>query len=128
MTTILADLKFAVRLLFRSPVLTAVAALSLGLGIGANTLIFSLVNEVFLRPLPLQDADRLVSVFTSDSRNTDSVVGSFLNTSRLNYEDYRQKNEVFETLAAQVEAGHQHRAGASQHGGDCGVAGAGISQ
>src|SRR5919106_6023439 len=104
MTTILADLKFAIRLLFRSRVLTAVAALSLGLGIAANTLIFSLVNEVLLRPLPLKDADRLVSVFTSDSRNTDSVVGSFLNTSRLNYEDYRQKNEVFDSLAAHIGA------------------------
>ena len=104
MTTILADLRFAVRLLVRSPILTAVAALSLGLGIGANTLIFSLVNEVFLRPLPLKDADRLVSVFTSDSRNNDNAFGGFLNTSRLNYEDYRQKNEVFESLAAHAGA------------------------
>lgn len=104
MTTILADLRFAVRLLFRSPVLTAVAALSLGLGIGANTLIFSLVNEVFLRPLPLKDADRLVSVFTSDARNNDNAFGGFLNTSRLNYEDYRQKNEVFDALAAHAGA------------------------
>jgi predicted permease len=104
MTTILADLRFAIRLLFRSPVLTAVAALSLGLGIGANTLIFSLVNEVFLRPLPLRDADRLISVFTSDARNSDNAFGGFLNTSRLNYEDYRQKNEVFDTLAAHAGA------------------------
>jgi hypothetical protein len=50
MSTFLADIRFTIRLLVRSPVLTLVAALSLGLGIGANTLIFSLVNEVFLRP------------------------------------------------------------------------------
>jgi predicted permease len=98
--SILADIRFAIRLLLRSPVLTLVAALSLGLGIGANTLIFSLVNEVFLRPLPLKEPERLVSVFTSDERNRDSQLGSFLPTSRLNFEDYRQKNQVFDGLVA----------------------------
>ncbi len=98
--SILSDLRFAIRLLARSPVLTVVAALSLGLGIAANTLIFSLVHEVFLRPLPLEESDRLVSVFTSDERNRDTALGSFLQTSRLNFEDYRQRNEVFEGIAA----------------------------
>jgi predicted permease len=98
--SILADLRFAIRLLSRSPILTLVAALSLGLGIGANTLIFSLVNEVFLRPLPLKEPDRLVSVFTADERNRDGLLGSFLPTSRLNFEDYRHKNQVFDGLAA----------------------------
>jgi predicted permease len=98
--SILSDLRFAIRLLFRSPVLTLVAALSLGLGIAANTLIFSLVNEVFLRPLPLKEADRLVSVFTSDERNRDTAFGAFLQTSRPNFDDYRQKNQVFEAVAA----------------------------
>ena len=55
MGTALNDIRFAIRLLARSPILTLVAALSLGLGIGANTTIFTLVNEVFLRPLPLND-------------------------------------------------------------------------
>ena len=103
--SILADFRFAIRLLTRSPILTLVAALSLGLGIGANTLIFSLVNEVFLRPLPLKEPDRLVSLFTADERNRDSQLGSFLPTSRLNFEDYRQKNQVFAALTAHGGAG-----------------------
>jgi putative ABC transport system permease protein len=94
------DMRFAVRLLARNPVLTLVAALSLGLGIGANTTIFSLVNEVFLRPLPLADPAALMSVFTADERNRQQAFGGFMPTSRLNFEDYRTRNEVFESLVA----------------------------
>jgi predicted permease len=100
MNTIANDFRFAVRLLARSPILTLVAALSLGLGIGANTTIFSLVNEVFLRPLPLQAPDRLVAVFTADERNRQQAFGGFMPTSRLNFEDYRDQNEVFDGLVA----------------------------
>src|SRR5262245_39059081 len=99
--SILADIRFAIRLLSRSPILTLVAALSLGLGIGANTLIFSLVNEVFLRPLAMKEPNRLVSLFTADQRNRETQLGSFLPTSRLNFEDYRQRNQAFEAVTAQ---------------------------
>ena len=94
------DVRFALRLLTRNPVLTLVAALSLGLGIGANTAIFTLLNEVFLRPLPLEEPSQLVSVFTSDERNRQQAFGGFMPTSRLNFEDYRAKNEVFQSLTA----------------------------
>jgi predicted permease len=104
MHTVANDLRFAIRLLTRSPILTLVAALSLGLGIGANTTIFSLVNEVFLRPLPLEAPERLVSVFTADERNRQSAFGGFMPTSRMNFEDYRDRNEVFEALIAQTFA------------------------
>jgi len=96
----LTDFRFAIRLLSRNPILTLVAALSLGLGIGANTTIFTLINEVFLRPLPLKDPSALVSLFTADERNRQQAFGGFLPTSRLNFEDYRHKNDVFEALVA----------------------------
>jgi putative ABC transport system permease protein len=57
------DLRFATRTLTRSPALTAVAILTLALGIGANSAVFSLVNAVLIRPLPFVDPDRLVMVF-----------------------------------------------------------------
>jgi predicted permease len=98
MRTILHDIRYAFRLLGRSPVLSAVAALSLGLGIGANTTIFSLLNEVFLRPLPLAEPARLVSVFMSDERNRGNAFGNFMPVSRLNLVDFRQQNQVFEGL------------------------------
>jgi hypothetical protein len=100
MNTFINDVRFAVRLLARNPMLTLVAALSLGLGIGANTTIFSLINEVFLRPLPLKDPSSLVAVFTADERNRLQAFGGFMATSRLNYQDYLDQNEVFDGLVA----------------------------
>ena len=72
MSTFLQDLKFGVRLLAKTPGFTVVAALSLALGIGANTTIFTLVNAVLLNPLPVEDPSQLVSVFTTDERNRGS--------------------------------------------------------
>ena len=99
MSTFVQDLKFGARLLAKTPGFTAVAALSLALGIGANTTIFTLVNAVLLNPLPVEDPSQLVSVFTTDERNADDNAG-FLQTSPSNYRDLRDKNDVFTGLTA----------------------------
>ncbi|HSG50346.1 MAG TPA: ABC transporter permease, partial [Longimicrobiales bacterium] len=62
MTGLFNDLRFAARSLMRYPAFTAVAVLTLGLGIGANTAVFTLVDGVLLRPLPFRDADQLLSL------------------------------------------------------------------
>ncbi|HEY0875219.1 MAG TPA: ABC transporter permease [Vicinamibacterales bacterium] len=89
------DIKYGLRMLFRSPAFTAVAALSLGLGIGANTAIFSLINILLLRPIPVAEPARLASVFTTDQRNPGN-----LPLSHLNYKDLREQNQVFSGMAA----------------------------
>src|SRR4026209_644130 len=103
MSTFFQDLKFGVRLLAKTPGFTAVAALSLALGIGANTTIFTLVNAVLLNPLPVEDPSQLVSVWTTDERNQAAQAGfGFLQTSPMNFKDLRDKNEVFSGLTAHV--------------------------
>ena len=73
---------------------------SLGLGVGANTTIFSLVNEVLLNPLPIHEPARVVSVFTTDAKNKDRFQ-SFMSTSYPNFKDYReQSGQVLSGMAA----------------------------
>ena len=90
----LQDLRYGLRMLAKSPGFTAIAVLSLALGIGANTAIFSLVNAALLKPTPVHHADRLVSVFMTDQRNPGN-----LPLSHLNYRDLRDQNQVFSEMA-----------------------------
>jgi len=99
METLFQDLRYSVRMFRKSPLFTAVAVLALALGIGANTTIFSLVYALLLRPLPgVEEPQRLVSVFTSDYSSTRYGTSSYPD-----YLDYRDRNEVFEGLAAHRE-------------------------
>src|SRR2546421_1904890 len=88
------DLTFALRQLRKSPGFTFVAVLTLALGIGANTAIFSIVNAVLLRPLPYPDADRIMVL------NESSGPGQNYSVALPDYLDWQHDNTVFEHLAA----------------------------
>lgn len=88
------DLKYAARSLLRSPGFAAVAIVTLALGIGANSAIFSIVNTVLLRPLPYPDADRLVRVHELNRR------GRPMNVPWANFVDWREQARAFDALGA----------------------------
>jgi len=90
------DLRYGLRVLIKNPGFTAIAVLTLALGIGANTAIFSVVNAVLLRPLPYKDSDRLVMVWEVDQKKG----ANHVQVSAPNYVDWRDQNEVFEQIAA----------------------------
>jgi predicted permease len=98
METFWQDLKYGTRMLAKNPGFTAVVVLSLALGIGANTTIFTLINAVFLNPLPIEDSSRVVLLYTTDEINRLANF-TFLPTSYPNYVDYRDKNDVLAGLA-----------------------------
>jgi predicted permease len=90
MRSLISHLRYTIRLLLKSPGFTITAVLILGLGIGANTAIFSLVNGVLLKPLPYPSSDRLVQIFQPFKNH---------NTSRLDYPDFRDYNAGQHTFA-----------------------------
>jgi putative ABC transport system permease protein len=90
----LQDLRYGMRVLARNPVFTAVAVLTLALGIGANTAVFSVVNGVLLRPLPYNNPDRIITIW-EPSRG-----GHTLGLTDVEFFDIRDRNQVFEEVAA----------------------------
>ncbi len=99
--TLAQDLRYAARLLRKNPGYTTIAALTLALGLGANTAIFSLVNGILIKPLPYPDPDRLVAVCESNPRlgwnqSMTSVAAFF---------DWREQSTVFAELAALASGG-----------------------
>ena len=87
------DLRFALRQLRKSPGFTLIAVLTLALGIGANTAIFSVIYAVLLRPLPYPDADRLMIITETDA-NQPQISVSFPD-----YVDWKRDNTTFEEIA-----------------------------
>jgi predicted permease len=90
---ILADFNYGLRALVKNRGFASVAILSLALGIGANTTVFTLLNALLLRPLPVAQPNRLAAVNTLDSSNPGILFCSYPN-----YKDYRDRNQVFTSL------------------------------
>src|SRR5579864_6431548 len=93
MGNLLQDVRYAFRLLLKNPGFTVIAILTLALGIGANTAIFSVVNAVLLRPLAFRDPSRLVLV---EEKNTFQIIS----TSYENYQDWRDQSSSFVGMEA----------------------------
>jgi putative ABC transport system permease protein len=101
MDTLMQDVRYAVRQLVRSPGFTAVAVLTLALGLGANTAIFSVVDGVLLRPLPYPEPDRLAMVWVSNpAEGIDKDIASFPL-----FADWRQQAKSFEQIVAHTGSG-----------------------
>ena len=92
------DLRFAIRTLGKSPVFSAVAIISLALGIGANTAIFSLLDQVLLRLLPVKDPQELVLLSSQAPVYGSNRGGNALSFPM--YEDFRDHNNVFAGCSA----------------------------
>ena len=94
MEGILKDIRYSVRSLFKHPGFTAIVVVTLAVGIGASSAIFSVVNTVLLRPLPYKHADRIVAIQELDKN------GKRVQVTPANFLDWRAQNTVFEQLAA----------------------------
>ena len=93
MTTLVQDMRYALRGLLKSPAFAAIAILTLALGISANTALFTVVNGVLLNPLPHPHADQLVAVY-GQAPGVDRAPASYLN-----FLDWQHENQSFSALA-----------------------------
>src|SRR5262245_58315587 len=99
METLFHDLRFGVRRLIKTPGFAIIAILSLALGIGANSAVFSLVNMILFRPLPLTNPEEVVSISVVGK---DGALAAF---SYPNYLDFRDRNEVLSGMLVYRFAG-----------------------
>ena len=98
------DVRYALRTMRKAPGFTAVAVITLALGIGANTAIFTAINALFFRSIPVQDPKHLVSVFTTDQRNRGGL-NSFLPVSYPNADDIQHRAQSFSGIAVFADTG-----------------------
>jgi putative ABC transport system permease protein len=101
MNTLWQDLRYGARMLFKNPGFTLVAVVTLALGIGANTTIFSVINSLLLKPIPFPEADRLALVWqaqANDPKDRNII-------SAPNFWDWQRQNDVFENMAIFDSAG-----------------------
>src|ERR1700735_2994700 len=96
MRTLLYDLRYTLRQLRKTPGLAVLAILTLALGVGANTAIFTVIESVLLRPLPYAHSDRLLYIWQGEK-------AGFATTSWLNYRDIRDQSRQLEAVAGYSE-------------------------
>ena len=96
METVLQDVRFGLRMLIKNPGVTAVAVITMALGLGANTALFSVVNGVMLKSLPFKDPDRLVFALETNAEFPPPGISA----STLNYRDWKEQSKSFEAMTA----------------------------
>jgi predicted permease len=101
MRNVIQDIRYALRILAKNPGFGAIAVVSLALGIGANTTIFTVVNAILLNPLPVKDISRVVQLDTIDSKTKLGIANATkLGMSYPNFQDYSRDQQVFSALSA----------------------------